>query len=176
MALIWPGVPLIDCAIIRPLVSNMPQARSWLSRTMVLKAVRMSASCCSLATDRKRFQITSRVTGSMLYFPSLNSTTTLSLSSTRARPRAPTINVDSRSSTIAGPSNCIPGCKRIAIIDRGLDIAVASRESRPGASLCAHRRRLEESRGSFKFISGRGPLATTRQLITSSGTSGPLRP
>src|SRR3990172_11288791 len=43
----------------------MPQARSWLSRTMVLKAVRMSASCCSLATERKRFQITSSVTGSM---------------------------------------------------------------------------------------------------------------
>ena len=69
MALIWPGVPLIDCEIIRPLVSNMPQAKSWLSRTMVLKAVRISASCCSLATDRKRFQITSRVTGSMTLFP-----------------------------------------------------------------------------------------------------------
>src|SRR3970040_1336681 len=65
MALIWPGVPLIDWAIIRPWVSNMPQARSCLSRTIVLKAVRMSASCCSLATERKRFQITSKVTGSM---------------------------------------------------------------------------------------------------------------
>src|SRR3972149_8902746 len=43
----------------------MPQARSWLSRTMVLKAVRISASCCSLATERKRFQITSKVTGSI---------------------------------------------------------------------------------------------------------------
>ena len=35
---------------------------------------------------------------------------------------------------------------------------------------------LAEPCGSFKFISGRGPLATTRQLITSRGTSGPLRP
>src|SRR5688572_32732825 len=65
MALMWPGVPLIDCAIMRPFVSNMPQAKSWLSRTIVLKAVLMSASCCSLATERKRFQITSKVTGSI---------------------------------------------------------------------------------------------------------------
>src|SRR5258706_13823308 len=61
----WPGVPLIDCAIIRPLVSNTPQAKSWLSRTIVLKAVRMSASCCSLATESSRFQITSSATGSI---------------------------------------------------------------------------------------------------------------
>src|SRR5262245_60550469 len=60
-----PGVPLSDCAIIRPLVSNKPQARSWLSRTMVLNAVRMSVSCCSLATDKKRLQMTSKVTGSI---------------------------------------------------------------------------------------------------------------
>src|SRR6266545_1035037 len=66
MALIWPGVPLSDWAIILPLVSNIPHARSWLSRTIVLKAVRMSASCCSLATERKRFQITSRATGSIV--------------------------------------------------------------------------------------------------------------
>src|ERR687895_1119805 len=65
MALIWPGVPLIDCAIMRPSMSNIPQARSWLSRTMVLKAVRINASCCSLATDNNRFQTTSKVTGSM---------------------------------------------------------------------------------------------------------------
>ncbi len=60
MALICPGVPLSDCAIIRPLVSKSPQAKSWLSRTIVLNAVRMSVSCCSLATDMKRFQITSK--------------------------------------------------------------------------------------------------------------------
>ena len=65
MALMCPGVPLIDCAIMRPLGSNIPQAKSWLSRTMVLKAVRMSASCCSFATDKKRFQITSKLTGSI---------------------------------------------------------------------------------------------------------------
>src|SRR6266508_396635 len=53
----------------RPFVSNMPHARSWLSRTIVLKAVRISASCCSLATERKRFQITSSVTGSMVLVP-----------------------------------------------------------------------------------------------------------
>src|SRR5262245_7178632 len=65
IAFMCPGVPLIDCAIIRPRVSKMPQARSWLSRTIVLNAVRMSASCCSLATDRRRFQTTSKVTGSI---------------------------------------------------------------------------------------------------------------
>src|SRR5215475_6651741 len=65
IALMCPGVPLMDCAIIRPLVSKIPQARSWLSRTIVLNAVRISASCCSLATDRRRFQTTSKVTGSI---------------------------------------------------------------------------------------------------------------
>src|SRR5262245_52015109 len=60
-----PGVPLIDWAIIRPRVSKIPQARSWLSRTIVLNAVRIRASCCSLATDKRRFQTTSKVTGSI---------------------------------------------------------------------------------------------------------------
>src|SRR5690242_5257643 len=68
MALMWPGVPLNDCAIIRPRVSKRPHARSWLSRTIVLKAVRIRASCCSLATDMKRLQMTSNVTGSMTLF------------------------------------------------------------------------------------------------------------
>src|SRR5262249_8314709 len=48
-----------------PLVSKTPQARSWLSRTIVLKAVRISASCCSLATESSRFHTTSSVTGSI---------------------------------------------------------------------------------------------------------------
>src|SRR5215210_478842 len=59
-----PGVPVSDCAIIWPRVSNTPQARSCDSRTTVLKAVRISAACCSLATERSRFQRTSSVTGS----------------------------------------------------------------------------------------------------------------
>src|SRR5262245_12944192 len=65
IALMCPAVPLMDCAIIRPRVSKIPQARSWLSRTIVLNAVRISASCCSLATDRRRFQTTSKVTRSI---------------------------------------------------------------------------------------------------------------
>src|SRR5262245_5466593 len=65
IAFMCPGVPLMDCAIIRPRVSKMPQARSWLSRTIVLNAVRIRASCCSLATDRRRFQTPSKVTGSI---------------------------------------------------------------------------------------------------------------
>src|SRR4051812_15741186 len=59
-----PGVPVRDCAIIWPRVSKTPQARSCDSRTTVLKAVRISAACCSLATERSRFQRISRVTGS----------------------------------------------------------------------------------------------------------------
>src|SRR5215213_11293845 len=61
-----PGVPVSDCAIIWPRVSKTPQARSCDSRTTVLKAVRISAACCSLATERSRFQSTSSVTGSRL--------------------------------------------------------------------------------------------------------------
>src|SRR5579885_918037 len=64
MALMWPGVPVMDCASMRPCVSKTPQARSCDSRTMVLKAVRMRAICCSLTTASSRFQSTSRVTGS----------------------------------------------------------------------------------------------------------------
>src|SRR5215210_6334060 len=64
IGLICPGVPVSDCAIIWPRVSKTPQARSCDSRTTVLKAVRISAACCSLATERSRFQRTSSVTGS----------------------------------------------------------------------------------------------------------------
>src|SRR5215218_28366 len=59
-----PGVPVSDCAIIWARVSKTPQARSCDSRTTVLNAVRISAACCSLATERSRFQSTSNVTGS----------------------------------------------------------------------------------------------------------------
>src|SRR4029450_5667134 len=59
-----PGGPVSDWAIICPRVSKTPQARSCDSRTTVLKAVRISAACCSLATERSRFQRTSSVTGS----------------------------------------------------------------------------------------------------------------
>src|SRR5712692_2660834 len=65
IALMCPGVPVTDWPIIRPWVSNRPQARSWLSRTIVLKAVRISASCCSLATESRRLQMISSVTGSI---------------------------------------------------------------------------------------------------------------
>src|SRR5262245_57156295 len=65
MGLMWPGVPVSDWAIIWPRVSKTPQARSCDSRTTVLKAVRINAACCSLATERSRFQSTSRVTGSI---------------------------------------------------------------------------------------------------------------
>src|SRR5688500_10113398 len=66
MALMWPGVPVSDCATMLPLTSKTPQARSWDSRTMVLNAVRIRAACCSLHTESRRFQSTSRVIGSMV--------------------------------------------------------------------------------------------------------------
>src|SRR5262249_20009250 len=46
-----------------------------------------------------------------LYLPSRNSTITLRFLSTRAQPLGPTIKVDSRSSTIAGPANSSAGLK-----------------------------------------------------------------
>src|ERR1700730_6567997 len=64
IALMWPGVPVTDCAIIRPCLSNTPQASSWLSRTIVLKAVLVRTFCCSLATERSRFQMSSSFTES----------------------------------------------------------------------------------------------------------------
>src|SRR5690349_8597671 len=67
-----PGVPVSDCAIICPRVSKTPQARSCDSRTTVLKAVRISAACCSLATERSRFQRTSSVTGSRTRFSAVS--------------------------------------------------------------------------------------------------------
>src|SRR3954452_15329170 len=65
MALMWPGVPVSDWAIMLPAVSNTPQARSCDSRTTVENAVRMSAACCSLVTDSSRLQSTSRAIGSI---------------------------------------------------------------------------------------------------------------
>ena len=64
MAFMCPGVPVIDWAIIQPLVSKTPQARSWVSRTMVLKAVRCKATCCSLTTESTLLHNTSMRTGS----------------------------------------------------------------------------------------------------------------
>src|SRR5215207_4765542 len=63
MALIWPGVPVSDWAIMRPRASNTPQARSCVSRTTVLKAVRISATCCSLTTaiSRKKDGVSIRI-------------------------------------------------------------------------------------------------------------------
>src|SRR6266568_8765783 len=64
MALMCPGVPVSDWAIIEPCVSKTPQARSCDSRTTVLKAVRINVTCCSFTTESKRFHSTSRVIGS----------------------------------------------------------------------------------------------------------------
>ena len=46
-----------SCCALR---SNTPQARSCDSRTTVEKAVRISVTCCSLTTESRRFQSTSR--------------------------------------------------------------------------------------------------------------------
>src|SRR3989440_2141328 len=64
MALMCPGVPVSDWAIIEPCVSKTPQARSCDSRTTVLKAIRINVTCCSFTTESKRFHSTSRVIGS----------------------------------------------------------------------------------------------------------------
>ena len=66
IALMWPGVPVSDWATMLPRMSKTPQARSWDSRTMVLNAVRIRAACCSLHTESRRFQSTSRVIGSIV--------------------------------------------------------------------------------------------------------------
>ena len=176
MALICPGVPLSDCAIIRPLVSNKPQAKSWLSRTIVLKAVRMSVSCCSLATDMKRFQITSSVTGSIALFSIAQLHDNVQ---SIIHPRMPAPADDQRRFALLDnrrSGELHARLERIAIVDQGFNDNLHAPGNRRAASLCARRFARRPSRGSFSFHSGRGPLATTRQLITSNGTSGPLRP
>src|SRR5262249_42372662 len=180
MALMWPGVPLIDCAIIRPLVSNMPQARSWLSRTMVLKAVRMSASCCSLAAARSRFQITSSVMGS------------IGLRATLQFHHDIQLLVDLRSGTDADDQGRLAllhdrragkvhsRLQRVAIIDRRFDVAAALREKGLARSLARVFRRpavTREIQIHFRLRSARrhppvdhfqrdiGPLATVQGCI-----------
>src|SRR6185312_4345928 len=106
----------------------MPQARSWLSRTMVLKAVRISASCCSLATDRKRFQITSKVTGSIALF-SIGQIHDNIESFIHAG--APTRADDQGGLTLLDDGRAGKlgtGIERVAIVDRGLDKAALFRE------------------------------------------------
>src|ERR1700676_3234438 len=46
--LMWPGVPVLAWATIRPRASNRPLARSPASRTIREKAIRCSALACSL--------------------------------------------------------------------------------------------------------------------------------
>ncbi len=46
--LMWPGVPVLACATMRPRASNRPLARSPASRTIGEKAIRCSALACSL--------------------------------------------------------------------------------------------------------------------------------
>ena len=55
--LTWPGVPVTACASIRPLRSKTPAERSPHSRTMELKAVRISACACSSTTEIRRFHM-----------------------------------------------------------------------------------------------------------------------
>ena len=63
-------VPVSDWATIVPRVSNTPHARSCDSRTTVENAVRMSAACCSLVTDRSRLHSTSSAIGSIVVIAS----------------------------------------------------------------------------------------------------------
>src|SRR5690606_24496289 len=58
MALTWPGVPVTAWASMRPCSSNAPADRSPASRTLVLKAVRISVKACSSTTEINRFHIT----------------------------------------------------------------------------------------------------------------------
>src|SRR4051812_24332532 len=57
--LMWPGVPVTDCAIMFPAGSNTPADRSSDSRTIVVNDVRISAVACSLQIEIRRFQNTS---------------------------------------------------------------------------------------------------------------------
>ena len=59
IALMWPGVPVSDCATMKPRESKTPHARSSDSRTTVENAVRISAACCSFTIDTSRFASTS---------------------------------------------------------------------------------------------------------------------
>jgi hypothetical protein len=65
MALMWPGVPVSDCATMFPRESNTPHARSSDSRTTVENAVRISAACCSFTIDTSRLESTSTRIGSI---------------------------------------------------------------------------------------------------------------
>ena len=105
-----------------------PRGRRPRARSSV-NAVRCSAAACSLTTPMRRFQQTSRVTGSMHRRPRLparhltSSTTSVGRSSTRQRAPGPMTAVDSRSSTMAGPSKRVAGAERVAVVDRRLDEA-----------------------------------------------------
>ena len=109
IALMWPGVPLCDWPSMRPARSKTPQARSSDSRTIVLKAVRTSVACCSSRIEARRPAAIPTVTGSsVMRSPMIR----LPSSATRAVAPGPTTVVDSRSSTMAGPSISVPGPMR----------------------------------------------------------------
>ena len=106
IALMWPGVPLCDWPSIRPARSKTPHARSSDSRTIVENAVRTSVACCSSRIEARRPAAIPTVTGSSV----MRATSMIRLpsSATRAVAPGPTTVVDSRSSTIAGPSIRVP--------------------------------------------------------------------
>ena len=116
MALMWPGVPVTDWAIIQPLVSKTPQAQ-------VLRLTHDGAEGRSLQghlllVDHRKHpapehldqhRIQSHPAG---HVPPPSATTMLSPSSTWTRLPGPMIAVDSRSSMIAGPAIVDPGPNR----------------------------------------------------------------
>src|SRR5262245_35281290 len=125
MALIWPGVPVSDWAIIDPRVSKIPHARSWVSRTTVLNAVRIRVTCCSLATDNRRFQrISSAMVSSAMSHHELAPVIDPALGArTDHDGRLPFF--DNR-----GSVEGVTGTQSITVIDRDLDEAVGLGEVR----------------------------------------------
>src|ERR1700719_4639170 len=67
--LMWPGVPVLAWATMRPRASNNPLARSPASRTIGLKAIRCSALACSLTMLIRFDQRISSVMPSISYPP-----------------------------------------------------------------------------------------------------------
>ncbi len=168
--LIWPGVPVLACATMRPRRSNSAQARSPASRTTGLKAMRCSALARSVTMPIRLDHRISSSTPSIRLIPSAQRY------SRSCRPSRSSLAectvVVSRSSTIGRAGQRLARRQRAAIIDRnGKPVAPGVHRPRGlGRTWHADGRAIARLNGMM------GPRAVTRQVTSSIGTWDGLTP
>ena len=185
MALTWPGVPVTAWASMRPPRSKIPADRSPASRTVVEKAVRMSAWACSSTIEIMRFQMTWRRSSGPVAAGrcpvSARASAWPSLITRSPRPLIVTLAADGTtvvvwsSTTRAGPSIVMPGARSPR--------RKTTASSGPSQSGAMRLRCWEAAGGGISSgvagvwpPAGRGAATVRLQVSASMSRSGTVRP